>query len=41
MAVASGIAVHLLLNLYPTLHLRYVTWRLDRHLAITRRGDGR
>lgn len=39
-AVASGLVVHLPLNVYPTLHLRYVAWRLDRHLTVTRRGDG-
>jgi hypothetical protein len=32
-----GLAVHLPLNVYPILHLRYVTWRLDRYVASKRR----
>jgi hypothetical protein len=37
MSVVCGLAVHLPLNLYPILHLRYVTWRLEGYAARTRR----
>jgi len=32
-SVGVGVAVHLPLNIYPILHLRYVTWRIERHIA--------
>jgi hypothetical protein len=35
--VAWGIASQLPLNVYPVLHLRHVTWRLQRHAARWRR----
>lgn len=39
--IASGLAVHLPLNIYPILHLRYVTGRLEKYLAKTgRSADG-
>jgi hypothetical protein len=28
-----GLAVHVPLNVYPILHLRYVTWRIERYIA--------
>lgn len=38
-SLACGLAVHLMLNIYPILHLRYVTWRLER-FAGRKRGGG-
>ncbi|HEU5072099.1 MAG TPA: hypothetical protein VFV96_16975 [Verrucomicrobiae bacterium] len=35
--IVWGVAVQLPLNVYPVLHLRYVTWRLQRHAARWRR----
>ena len=31
--VASGLAVNVLINIYPVLHLRYVTWRIEHYAA--------
>jgi hypothetical protein len=36
--VASVCAVHIPLNIYPVLHLRYVTWRLEGYVARMRAG---
>jgi hypothetical protein len=40
MSIAWGLAVHVPLNVYPILHLRYVTWRIERYAARTRRREG-
>jgi hypothetical protein len=37
-AVVCGLAVHVPLNVYPVLHLRYVTWRIEGYTARTRCG---
>jgi hypothetical protein len=37
MSIGWGLAVHVPLNIYPVLHLRYVTWRLEGYLAKMRR----
>ena len=33
MSIVWGLAVHVPLNVYPILHLRYATWRIDGYLA--------
>ena len=33
MSIVSGLAVHVPLNVYPILHLRYVTWRIEGYVA--------
>jgi len=33
MSIVWGLAVHVPLNVYPTLHLRYVSWRIARYVA--------
>ena len=38
-SIIWGVAVHVPLNVYPILHLRYVTWRIQRYLERTRRGE--
>lgn len=38
--ITCGLAVHLPLNIYPILHLRHVTWRIERYVAKTRRSEG-
>jgi hypothetical protein len=40
-SIVCSLAVHVPLNVYPVLHLRYVTWRIDRYLARTGRRQGR
>lgn len=37
MAVVCGVAVHIPLNVYPLLHLRYVTGKIEQHVARARR----
>jgi hypothetical protein len=36
-SVACGLAIHLPLNVFPVLHLRYVTSRMERYIAKSRR----
>ncbi len=36
MSIVCGLAVHVPLNIYPVLHLRYATWRITRLMARTR-----
>ena len=31
MSIAWGLAIHVPLNVYPILHLRYATWRMERY----------
>jgi len=38
MLMVCGLAVHVPLNVYPILHLRHATWRIERYMARTR-GD--
>jgi len=40
LAIVWGLAVHVPLNVYPILHLRYVTWRLEGYQARMRRSEG-
>ncbi|MCU0787862.1 MAG: hypothetical protein MUC91_06675 [Verrucomicrobia bacterium] len=35
--LVSGFAVNVLINVYPVLHLRYVTWRIEQFAARMRR----
>ena len=39
MPVVWGLAVHLPLNVYPILHLRYATWRVGGYLARMQRSE--
>lgn len=38
MSLVCGLAVHAPLNVYPILHLRYATWRLEGCVARMRQG---
>ncbi len=40
MSVVCGLAVHVPLNIYPILHLRLVTWRIEQYVARTRSSQG-
>ncbi len=39
MSIVWGLAVHAPLNVYPILHLRYVTWRLEGYVTRRRRRE--
>ena len=39
MSIVWSLAVHVPLNVYPILHLRYVTWRIEGYLARMRRSE--
>jgi hypothetical protein len=35
MSIVCGLATHVPLNVYPILHLRYVSWRIERYMTRT------
>jgi hypothetical protein len=39
MMIVWGLAVHVPMNVYPILHLRYVSWRIERYAARLRRNE--